>query len=1567
MSHQPTDGVTGALGHLSSAARQVLLQNILRERGARVQETIPRRASRGPAPLSFAQQRLWLVHQMEPDSPAYNIPHVLRLHGELDPRALRRSLSELVRRHESLRTVIREHGGEPVQVIGPAAPVPLPLVDLRGVPDGEREARRLVAAEAQRPFDLARGPVLRSTLLRLDEREHVICFTVHHVVSDGWSMKVLVREVSELYQAFSRGGVPELPGLPLQYTDFAVWERGRLTGRVLDEQLAYWKDKLRGAPPLLEVPTDRPRAAGNGVRAGSREFALSAEAARALRALSRREGTTLFMTLLAGWQLLLARYAGIDDVVVGTPIAGRTRRETEGLIGFFVNMLALRGELAGDPTVAELLARVRETALGAYAHQELPFERLVDEMVTERSPTHDPVFQVNFLLQPASEEAALMLAEVEVASFSAIARVAKHDLELEMTDGEEALTGVLGYRTSLFDADTAERMLVHLAALLEEMAAGPERRLSELSMLRGAERARLLEAACAPAAAHLLPCAHELFAEQAARTPHDVAVAFGGESLTYAELECRAGRLALHLRSRGVGPETRVGICAERSPELVVGLLGTLMAGGAYVPIDPAYPAERIAYMLGDAAVPVLLTQERLLERLPAHAGETVCLDRDGARIAAESAGPPAARVDPDGLAYVIYTSGSSGRPKGVEVVHRGLSNYLAWAAEAYAGEGHGAPVHSSLAFDLTVTSLLVPLLQGGRVVLVPEEAGVDGLARALREQPGFTLVKLTPAHLALLAEQLSEAEAAAAARTLVVGGEALPPETAAYWRRVAPGTALVNEYGPTETVVGCCVYRVAEVPAAGGGVPIGRPIAAARLHVLGEGQQPLPAGVVGELYVGGAGVARGYLGRPELTAERFVPDGLGGEPGARLYRTGDRARWRADGELEYLGRTDEQVKVRGFRIEPGEIEAALREHGGVRDAVVVAREDAPGEKRLVAYLVPEPGAEAVLGAVQKRVRERLPEYMAPAAYVILDSLPLTANGKADRRALPAPEGSGGDAYVAPRSPTEEILAGIWAEVLRVERVGVRDDFFELGGHSLLGMQIVARVRQALGVRVPLLAVFKTPTVAALAGRLDALLRAGTLDGGAPPERASREGPLPLSFAQQRLWIVDRLEPESPAYNMPFALRLRGALDAAALRASIGELVRRHEVLRTVFEERDGEPVQVVCPPAPARLPLVDLGTLPNPEREMARQVAEEADRPFDLARGPLLRSVLLRLRAEEHVLLFTLHHIVSDGWSTDVLVREMSVLYAALSRGEAAHLPELPVQYADYALWQRRRLSDEVLAEQLGYWKARLAGAPPLLEVPTDHPRAPGQSARVGSHPLRLSQEAAGALRALSRREGATLFMTLLAGWQALLGRYAAQEDVVVGTPVAGRTHAELEGLVGFFVNMLALRGRLGGDPTWRELVARVRDEALGAYAHQDVPFERLVEELVTERSVMYAPLFQAAFSLGRDGGGDRLRLGRVELEPFAAGEGVAKFDLGLEMLEGEAGLSGTLTRRTSLFEAATAERMARHLETLLDSMAARPEARVSEVSLLRGAERVQVLEAWNATAAALPRACVH
>ncbi len=1614
-------------------------------------------------PLSFAQQRLWFLDQLEPDSPFYNLPEAVRLSGPLNEAILIRSLNEVVRRHEALRTTFPTVDGRPRQVIAPALTLALPVVDLSSLPAAEREAEvaRQAQAEAQTPFTLAAGPLVRGRLLRLGPSEHIILLTMHHIVGDDWSTSVLVQEIGLLYNAFAQGLPSPLPELPIQYADFAAWQRGWLAGDVLAQQIGYWKGALAGLPPVLALPTDRPRPPVQTFDGDYVTFSLPAALSKQVRSLCQREGVTLFMALLAAFQTLLHRYSGQADFAVGTPIANRNRADIEGLIGFFVNTLVLRARFDGEgaaaaPTFRQFLRRTRETALAAYAHQDLPFEMVVDALQPERNLAHSPLFQVMFAVQNAPLRAQ-ELPEVTISPVEAHSGTAKFDLTLFMIEEGEQLSGALEFNTGLFDRATAERMLDHFQELLTSITADPDQAVDQLNLLPEHERHLLLTAWNDTAAE--FPeglAAHQLFEAQVERTPDAVAVRFLDQALTYAELNARANQLAHYLAGLGVSPDVLVGISVERSLEMAIGILGILKAGGAYLPIDPTYPADRIAFMLEDSGAQIVLTQEKLIadsrwprsvadghqqgvsdntqyrEASPADAiRNTLCLDADWPEIARQpTSNVPASSFQlPDTLAYVIYTSGSTGRPKGVEIHHRGLVNYLTWCQRAYPlAEGSGAPIHSSFSFDLTITGLFAPLVTGRTVTLLPEGLGIEILRDALQAAPGFSLVKITPAHLELLGHQLQPAEAAASTRSFVIGGENLLPEHIAFWQQHAPDARLFNEYGPTETVVGCCVYETPRGAQFQGAVPIGAPIINTQLYVLDRHLQPTPIGVPGELYIGGAGVARGYRNRPELTAERFVPDpfadetrgqgdketGKGDRPfspsphlprRARLYRTGDLARWRNDGNLEFLGRIDDQVKVRGFRIELGEIEAVLAEHPTVQAAVAIVREDTPGDKRLAAYVVPRrdagaaeglapqaatSAAEEVVGqgasaprllpAAELRafLADRLPDYMAPGVYVALDAIPLTPNGKVDRRALaaqPLPTAGAADESgpaPAPTAPEAEIMTGIFGEILGLARVAAHDNFFELGGHSLLATQVISRIRDAFGVELPLRALFETPSAAGLAGQVAEARRAAHGMAAPPIQPVPRDGPLPLSFAQQRLWFLDQLEPGSPLYNIPAPVRLAGPLDVAALERALTEVIRRHEALRTIFATPDGRPVQVIADVTalpPLTIPVVDLRRLPDGERqpEAARQAAAAAAEPFDLARGPLLRAHLWRLADEDYLALLNTHHIVSDDWSLGVLIAELATLYAAFCGGEVTSpLQPLPVQYADYAVWQRSWLSGDVLERQIAYWKEQLAGLPPLLELPTDRPRPPIQTARGGQHIFELPVELSDALKALARQEGATLFMALLAGYQALLGRYSGQDDLAVGSPIANRTRSEIEGLIGFFVNTLVLRARLDGaaEPlTFRGLLRQARETALAAYAHQDVPFEMLVDALHPARDMSHSPLFQAMFVLQNAPRQARTLATGLTLDPVTeGGMPTARFDLTLTMVEDGAALGGSLEYNADLFDPATAERMAQHFAALLAAAVAEPDRPLADLPLLSEAERQQILVAWNETAAELP-----
>ena len=1525
----------------------------------------------GLLPASFIQESLWFIYLLDPLSPVYNIPLAWRLKGPLDILALGSALEAVVRRHDVLRARFAEVAGQPFLAIEDAASIPLPRIDLSSLPAARRETElaRVLRAEAALPFVLESGPLLRALLAVLGEGEHALALTLHHSVFDGSSQRLLTGDLAAAYEA-GGGREARLPELPVQYADFAAWQRSVLVGAELERLLAWWRRELAGAPAILELPADRPRPPVQTFRGAREPLEIPPDVARAILALGRREGATTFMTLLAAFQVLLHRFAGEDDLLVGSPVANRPRPELEGLIGYFVDTLLLRGRFDGAETFPRRLARVRETVLGALSHQDLPFGQLVAELQAERDPSRNPLFQVMFALDPGAEPLALPGLDGEPLFMDE--PTAMFDLSLGAQEVGGALRLSLEYNLDLFDRATARRLLESFAGLLAAVAGGPEQRLDAIPLLASSQLAQLLAEAERTASLPLAPPRlHDLFALQAARAPQRLALlAPGGEQLTYAELDRRSDRLAGFLARRGVGPEVVVAACLERSPELVVALLGILKAGGVYLPLDPAYPADRLAFMLADSGAAIVLARRHAAGELPAGPWETVAVDDPAAMDVGEPA--PMDIALPESLAYLIYTSGSTGRPKGVGVSHAAAAAHIEVAARLFGlGEDDRMLWFASPSFDISMEEVLAPLARGAAIVL--READLwspDGFLGQAAEL-GLTVVDLPTAYWHQWAADCERAQlpASLALRRVILGGEAMSGEAARRWRRSPlAGIPLLNIYGPTEGIVSSTALEVDAAAAAAGTVAIGRALRGRTAWVLDGCGQPAPDGVAGELSLGGPLLARGYLGRPELTAERFVPDPFAASPGGRLYRTGDRARRRPDGVLEFLGRVDRQLKVRGFRVEPGEIESALAAHPGVRMAVVDARPDLGGGQRLVAWIVPVAGAvsAADLGGF---LRESLPDHLVPSVFVMVEALPLTPNGKVNLRALPEPELSSGEAggFIAPRTPVEERLAALWRELLGLSRVGVEESFFALGGHSLLAIRLLSRVRDVFGVEIPVRELFAAPTIAGLAARLEAAAAPLATTGvrALPPiAPVPRNGLLPLSFPQQRLWFVERLAPDAATYNIPLHLRLRGSLQPAALAAAWSEVVRRHEVLRTRFVERDGQPWQEILPAESSSISEVDLAALPAARREgeMARLGREDAGLPFDLGARPV-RQALVRLGDGEHALFLTLHHIAFDAWSEEILLRELSALYAAALAGEPAALPEPPIQYADFAAWQRA-WPDGVLAEQLAYWSGRLAGLA-TLEIPTDRSRPPVQTFRGGRVPLALPPADAAALRELAESTGVTLFMLLLAGWQTLLHRISGQTDVAVGSPAANRGRSEVEGLIGFFINMLPYRTDFAADPSFAELLGRVRQGALEAYDHADVPFERLVDELRLERDLSRQPLVQVMFAL-QDAGLGALRLPGLAVETLDLAGAVAKFDLTLSLGEaeesGKGGFEGWIEYNADLFDRATVLRLAAQLGALLVSAAAAPGARVSQLGVLTPPERHQVVREWNDTATPFP-----
>ena len=1524
----------------------------------------PRPAAHPPA--SFAQERLWFLQQLEGATDAYNMPIGARLRRVLDAAALERALQEIVRRHAALRTTFAEEDGRAVQMESGEAALTLEQVDLRSTPDPEAEAQRLVDELTGTPLELERGPLMRALLARIGDEDYVLELVFHHIVCDGWSQVVVLRELGTLYEAYALDEQPSLPRPRIQYPDFAVAQRAQLGGAALDAAVDPWLERLAGAPAALDLAMDRTRPLVPSHRGATYRMRLPSELSAAVRDLARAARATPFATLLAAYYVLLQRHSGQEDIVIGATTSGRERPELEDGVGLFASTVALRADLAGDPTFAELVAQVRDVVLWAVGHENAPFEQIVARLGLERDLSRHPVFQVFVAHVP---QAPLPLAGSE--PFDARPATSRFDLTLfieEERDNEIELAWE--YSTDLFDAATIERFGRHYLRLLEAAMADPALTIGELPLLDHAER---LAAVAGAGGEYPVACLHELFEARAAEAPDAVALSYEGAVLTYGELNEAANRLAHHLRSLGAGPEQLVALFLEPSLSMLTAILGVLKSGAAYLPLDPDYPSERVSFVLEDAAAPLLVTQEHLLDRLPQHTAIVVCLDRDRAELERSSSSDPEPLATPENLAYVIYTSGSTGRPKGVQVEHRQVARLFSATDEWYGfGPGDTWALLHSYAFDFSVWEIWGALAYGGRLVISPlwTTRSPQALAELVAGQ-GVTVLNATPSLFVVVQDELLRVAGDLALRTVVFGGEALQPPALRPWYEHFgdTGPTLVNMYGITETTVHVTYRPIEAADCDAETSPIGVPIPDLTLYLLDPRGAPVPDGVAGELFVGGAGVARGYLNRPELNQERFIANPFG--PG-RLYRTGDVARRLPGGELDFRGRIDDQVKIRGFRIELGEIQAAIREAPGVADGAVVAVEAAPGDTRLAAYVVPEDGAGAhaaqrLREQVRSHLEHKLPAYMVPASLVLLERLPLTRNGKTDHRALPAPdwEQAAGEDFLAPRTQTEREIAEIWATVLGVERVGAEDNFFNLGGHSLLAARVVTQVRKRFETNLSVRALFEQPVLAEFAGHVDSVRpmleeaaapgaasagaagapdagAVGASDAGAGAAGAMDVAANPLSFPQQQLLFFDQLTPGSVTYNAGLAIRADGELDPELLRTALAEVFQRQQALRTVLVWDERSPHQVVLDQWTVEMPIVDLSGRSEDKREteLARLLREHARRPFDLSSELMLRTTLFRLGPEEHVILFAPHHVAFDAWAVEVLYRDLGEIYNAARQGRAPELPELPWQYCDFARWQRERLQGGLLDRELDFWRAQLAGAPTVLRLPTDKRRPPMQTFEGASHTVVLDADLAEAVRDLSATQQVTPYMLLLAAFATLIYRRSGQDDILFGGPMANRDQPGLENLIGFFANTIVVRAKLGGNPRFAALLANVRESVLASYEHQQVPLELVVDAVRPERDPGVNPLFQVNFRV-RVGDAPALELDGARTSHVPVDLGLARFDLALELHLLEDRIEAEFNWNTALFEEATILRLAADFERLLRAGVADPGTRLLSFTL--------------------------
>ncbi|MEO9028660.1 MAG: amino acid adenylation domain-containing protein [Ktedonobacteraceae bacterium] len=1532
-------------------------------------------------PLSFAQQRLWFLNQLEPDNPVYNQAFAIRLTGALNVPRLKQSLNAIVARHEVLRTSFATGEDGPTQQIASSLSIPLRTVDLLDTPPAEQKAQvqNIIRTEANAVFDLSKGSLLRATLLHLEEQEYVLLLIVHHIVGDGWSAKIFLRELPAFYEAFEAGKPAHLPSLPIQYADFAVWQREQGQSAALDQQLAYWRERLAGAPTLLELPIDHPRPSMQTYQGAHVQHRLPASMTAALQVISQREHTTLFMSLLTAFAALLARSSGQEDLIIGTPIANRTRSELEDLIGFFANTLPIRVDLGAAPSFTQLLKQVRQRALEAYAHQDVPFERLVEHVQPERTLSHAPLVQVMMVLQQEQEQP-LTFSNLHMELLDVEIEVAKFDLTLTVRQQGDELWCNWEYNTQLFERESMVRLGQHFQVLLEGMLSQPEQEIKRLPQLTPRECEQLLEEWNATTVSYPVEgCLHELFAAQVERTPDAIAVVLEEEQLSYAEVNRRANQLAHILRVRGVGPEVLVGICMERSIEMVVGLLAILKAGGAFVPLDPSHPYERLDFILQDTQAAVLLTQQSLVERFSEYRHAVLCLDDNEQGFAQEPTTDPLSAVTSKNLAYVIYTSGSTGQPKGVLIPHNTIARHAILMAEQYQLCAHDRVLQfTALPFDISLEQIFPTLLSGARLILRGSEVWSTTEFHKKVRDFGLTVMNLAPAYWHQLAQEWADAPEHiqdTQLRLVIVGGDKMLLHYVRLWQQTPlRSVRLLNAYGPTETTITSTTF---EVPLLSGNewrmehVPIGCPTPFRKMYVLDAYGQPVPVGVIGELYIGGDLLARGYLHHPQMTAERFVPDPFSSDPQARMYKTGDLVRYLHDGTLEFWDRADFQVKILGIRIEIGEIEAALRNLAAVQEVVIVAREIGQSEKSLFAYIVAADEQRPTASSLRQSLRKTIPDYMIPTAFVFLNALPLSPNGKIDRTQLPAVRDEIEEAVNAQSTSLtmmEELVLGVWSNVMKRKHIGRHQNFFDLGGHSLLVIQVISRLKAITGIELHVKDVFEQPTVAQLAGFLEQLMRTG--ERLTPPaiEPVARQEKLPLSFAQQRLWFIEQLEPGTSLYMIPLLLRLHGPVQVQVLERSLHLIVQRQQSLRTIFPSQQGVPQQVIVSQDTWQLPLIDLSDLDEPERQQKEQhlLRQAIHQPFNLEHGPLFRTLLLRVQPEEYVLVCSLHHMIADGLSLEILQREIALCYSALFAEEMPGWPPLPIQYADFAVWQREQLQGAALDQQLAYWSERLAGAPALLELPIDYPR-PSMQTYQGAHVQhRLPASVTAALQAISQREHTTLFMSLLAAFAALLARSSSQEDLIIGTPIANRTRSEIEDLIGFFANTLPIRVDLRGAISFSQLLKQVRLRALEAYAHQDVPFERLVEHVQPERTLSHSPLVQVMMILQQEDG-QPLTFSNMRVELLDVEIEVAKFDLTLTVRQQGDELWCNWEYNTQLFERESMVRLGQHFQVLLEGMLNQPEQAIGRLPQVTPTERAQ-LEEWNATTVNYPvEGCLH
>ncbi len=1518
-------------------------------------------------PASFAQKRMWFLDRYEPESPYYNIPAALRLKGKFNIKIFKATLQIIVNRHESLRTNFASVNGEILQIISQKRKINISVEDLTKVPDDEKEIKiyQLAKNEARTPFNLRAGALFRAVIIHSTEEENVILLTMHHIISDGWSMGILVKEICAIYSELIEGKEISIPDLKIQYADFSEWQKKYLSGKKFERQYDYWKNILSDNPPVLELPVDKTRPVSWSNEGASISYLIDSKILDKLYTISRQNGSTIFMILLSAYYVLLSRYSGQNDISVGTPIANRTRAELENIIGLFINTLVLRCKINKSDSFKDLLLKVKEVTLGAYENQDLPFELLVEKLQPERNITYPPLFQVMFILQNTPNDISIN-SDLQITQLDVDMGTSTFDLTFNAVELFNGLQVSAEFNTDLFEEETIRQMLIHFENILREVSENPDMLISRIKILSENERKKILyewnnSKISVPGNLFV----HNLIEKNAAEIPGKTAVKYENSILTYSGLNNEANRLAYEL-IKNVKPEDKVAVYLERSIDIFPAVLGVMKSGAAYLPMDTLYPAERIQFMLKDSDAKVIVTNRKSAKSLPQNNLDKIFIDDLGSAVS--SLPNPKVNINEENLVYTIYTSGSTGTAKGVGITHRNLLNiYLSWEEDYKLKEE--VNVHLQMAnftFDVFTGDFVRALCSGGMLVAAPRDILLDGKELFnLIQTEQIKIAEFVPAVLRNLINYLAEnGKTLSSINTLIAGSDVwYVNEYKKFKTYLNSGTRVINSFGLTECTIDSSFYESEDINLHNDFViPIGKSFANTSLLILDENFNLVPPGVKGELFITGTGIARGYLNNPAMTAEKFLPNSFGDLHGERIYRTGDAAKYLKDGNVEFIGRIDNQIKIRGFRVELGEIEAELIKLPGIKSAVVTVVYSNNIQK-LAAYVIAG-NSELDRFSLREQLLARLPEYMIPSAFVVLEKFPLSSNGKIDRKLLPPPDsdelqGELENLYVAPKNSLEENITAIWKDVLDIDGIGIRHNFFVIGGHSLLATQIISRIKDEYNIELPLRKLFEDPTIEGLAKEVQKIMHEKNKIEIMPITAIQNKENIPLSFAQQRIWFLNEMEPGSPYYNIPDAFKLYGKLDVPILRESIILISERHELLRTAIINVNGKPQQKIFDKVEMDLPLFDLSVLnkEDAEYEAERITAKEALHSFDLAEPPLFKVTLLKIAEDEFIISFIAHHIIFDDWSSRVFISELSVIYDSLSNGKIPPLRPLKIQYGDFAAWQRNWLKGEVLQNKLNYWKENLKDVPPLLEFPYDHPRPPVQTFNGKYKTFEISKSVTKEIYSLAKNENVTLFMLILAAFDLLLYKYSNQKILSVGTPIANRRSSELEKLIGLFVNTLVLKSEVNVDYTFKQLLRQIKETTLAAYEHQDVPFELVVDTVQPERNLSYSPLFQVMLVF-QNTPPQKININsNLTLRPFALHSGTSKFDLTLFIIEDEENLRGAFEYNADLFEPDTIDRMIHRFENILTTVTDNKNILVKNISLVSDSESNDLLKEYNQT----------